>query len=383
MFTYARRIYPCLVRLMISTRVRDDSLVVSTADPWHTDACEVYVDGAHSGKKFIRSGPEISAADLPALQYVLCPPGGSYGEAIQSADPSANPNIAGGDIAKTRTKGAVTREGDVTIYEWAIEAFDHYPDAPTKLAPEKTIGFDVVAADKDTETDTPAWICWAPFGSLKHFNADLLGDLILVESYADLGTLAGIATKEKKPYSGLVIEAYRGDDEPAGSVQTDAEGRYHLTLQPGKYTLRVRRGQGVEPSEAAGLTVRAGQETHADFSVTPIKLPKVLKRCAAVYKSLRGYRDTTTVEIHMVRLGMDNRMTMPVFFAFERSNRLRLESKAMPMGETALVSDGRMLTTYQGRSKQYMQKEAPEKLTSADLGARWRDRLGTCSSRRS
>jgi len=178
-------------RIYLAVRVRDDLLVVSTADPWHTDACEVYVDGAHRGERFMSSEPEVSAGDLPALQYVLCPPGGSYGEVPGSADPSANPNIAMGDIGKTRTEGAVTRERDVTIYEWAIEAFDHYPDAPTTLVAGKTIGFEVVTVDKDSETDSPAWICWAPFGADKLFDAGRLGDLVLVESEEALGAILG------------------------------------------------------------------------------------------------------------------------------------------------------------------------------------------------
>jgi peroxiredoxin/outer membrane lipoprotein-sorting protein len=120
-------------------------------------------------------------------------------------------------------------------------------------------------------------------------------------------------------------------------------------------------------SEVAGLTVRAGKEIEADFAVTPIEPPKALARAAAVYQALQGYRDTTSVEIHTVRPGMDNRMTMPMGVAFERPNRIRLESKIGPMGETALLSDGMMLATYQARWKQYVQKKAPEKLTSADL----------------
>ena len=210
-------------------------------------------------------------------------------------------DLVAGDISTTRTKGVVTRAADFTIYEWALEVFDQYPDSPTKLVAGKTIGFDVAAVDKDSKADPPAWICWAPIGRRKAWDASLLGDLVLVESYEDLGTLAGtvVHAKDKKPYSRQIIDAYRGD-QPGGSVRTDAAGRYHLRLLPGEYTLRpgrqpgtltakpgrkagiylrradmvyrLKRGGGerVHPFELTGLVVQAGQETESDFVVHPM-----------------------------------------------------------------------------------------------------------------
>ncbi len=227
-------------------------------------------------------------------------------------------------------------------------------------------------------------------------NVDLAADFMLLPIAADLSTIAGtvssllrdyrtgvpllkdlpgwffglrylfgVSRKDVEPYGGLVIEAYRGD-QPGGSAHTDAEGQYSLMSMPGEYTLRVRGGQGMEPSEVAGLTVRPGQQTNADFEVTPIKLPKILERSMAAYQSLRSYQDMTTVEIHTTRSGMDNRMTTPMQFAIERPNRLRLESIGMRMRDIAVVSDGIMLVTYQRMWNQYTQKNAPERLTADD-----------------
>ena len=50
---------------------------------------------------------------------------------------------------------AYSRKGDVTVYEWAIQVFDRYPDKPTRLEPGKRIGFDVAVADKDVPASTP------------------------------------------------------------------------------------------------------------------------------------------------------------------------------------------------------------------------------------
>ena len=285
--------------IYVAVQVRDDSVVVSTADPWHTDACEVYVDGSHRGERFTSSGSEFSASDLPALQYVLCPPGGSYGEILDSADPSANPNIAMGDISKTRTEGAVMREGDLTIYEWAIQAFDRYPDAPTKLVPGKTVGFDVVVIDKDSHWDNPAWICWAPFGVSKHFDAELLGDLVCIQSHTDLGSISGVVIHEDgtTPYPGVTIEVFEGK-EGRGSVRTGENGTYRLQLLRGTYSVVPR---GSEEAKPVKVTVSSGQETaNVNFALAEIATLgsggaapelRVVGRHAGIFERAVAYED--------------------------------------------------------------------------------------------
>ena len=172
--------------IYVAVRVRDDA-VVAGSSARTTDNCDVYVDGLNSHRKVpFDTWEQVStASDLPALQYSMFPPGGSYGADYSSSDKPANPDINRGDIARTKTVGAYTREGDITIYEWAVEVFDHYPDSATKLEIGKTIGFDVAVADKDSETENAAWVCWGPFGGMKFFDADLLGELVLVKSYAE------------------------------------------------------------------------------------------------------------------------------------------------------------------------------------------------------
>ena len=357
--------------IYLAVRVRDDSLKVSTLDSWHTDACEVYVDGGNTGKSLPRD-PAPKAEDLPALQYLLCPPGGGYGETVNTVNPTANPRLSFGDIAKTKTRGVVIRTGDVTTYEWAIEAFDHYPDSRTKLEAGKTIGFDVVAVDKDSETDNPAWICWGPVAGLKFFNADKLGRLMFLKSYADLGEIAGRVTRaqEKTAFSGCIIELYRGD-QSAGSVTTDAQGTFKLKLLPGQYSIRPARGQGIEPPKEILYTVTAGKRTTADFALSITKLPLVLEKSAAVYKSTRSYSDTTIIEMHMVGPGADYRFSVPLLFAFERPNRLRLENaSAGGLGGIppfSLVCDGDSIATYIGQLNQYTRAKAPSTITSSAL----------------
>jgi RNA polymerase sigma factor (sigma-70 family) len=185
-----------LVRQLIylAVEVRDDQLVVGNLGPLDTDAVEIYVDGLRSNRRMtglpVGSWPAtVDAAKTPAIQYVGIPGlGPAFGDKR-----GANPALMYGDITKTLTRMAYRREGDVTTYEWAIQAFDRYPDEPTRLTAGKRIGFDVVVVDRDTRAglfdsaparakNRPAWIFWGPSPiEFKGFNAGLLGDLILLE----------------------------------------------------------------------------------------------------------------------------------------------------------------------------------------------------------
>ncbi len=105
----------------------------------------------------------------------------------------ANLLLQFGDIKQTKTRMAFRRDGDVTTYEWAVQAFDHYPDKPTKLVAGMKVGFDVVVIDRDKpaknplgrgdpEEDRSAWISWGPsvrLGEFKGFTASKLGEIVL------------------------------------------------------------------------------------------------------------------------------------------------------------------------------------------------------------
>lgn len=179
--------------------VRDDRRIVGNLDFWDTDAVEVFLDGRHSedapaslpGDGTLQS---VDASALPLLQYIGIPGSGPvYGvkrSSGQDRGPS-NPILMFGAIEKTRTRMAFRRVGDVTTYEWALQAFDHYPDKPTRLIPFKKIGFDVAVVDKgkpavsdgpstEPEDDRSAWISWSPIWNGPAFlRADRLGEIVL------------------------------------------------------------------------------------------------------------------------------------------------------------------------------------------------------------
>jgi hypothetical protein len=186
--------------IYLAVIVRDDQLVVGNTSPWDTDAVEVYLEGLHS--ETTRGFPDepewdvnMDAGDGPVLQYIGIPGKGPVYGVKKSAGVERsgldNPILSMGDIKKTKTRMAFRREGDVTTYEWALQAFDHYPDKPTKLHPGVQIGFDVVVVDKDKPAQTPraqndpeedwqAWVCWGPpWRMVKFFDAASLGEIVL------------------------------------------------------------------------------------------------------------------------------------------------------------------------------------------------------------
>jgi hypothetical protein len=186
----------------VAVIVRDDTLIVGNTSAWDTDSVKIYINGLHSDKV---GTPQLdqewletfSAADTPVIHYIGLPGKGPVNGVRRSAGVERsgedNPILMFGDIKKTKTKMAWRREGDVTTYEWTVQAFDHYPDQPTKLAPGMRIDFDVTVTDKDTPAQTPkamnepeadraAWICWGPAippGSGKDMNAAGLGEIVL------------------------------------------------------------------------------------------------------------------------------------------------------------------------------------------------------------
>jgi RNA polymerase sigma factor (sigma-70 family) len=174
-------------RIYLAVVVRDDELVVHRSRSLEaavltTDAVEVYVDGSFS-ERWIPppSGnwlESLDAATMPVLQYVAVPGRvGAYRDRW-----GANPSLVYSRTRETRTRMRYRREGDVTTYEWAIQAYDRYPDRPTRLFPGKRVGFDVAVVDKDADNRRPAWLIWGSTrGIFKGFNAGSLGELILAD----------------------------------------------------------------------------------------------------------------------------------------------------------------------------------------------------------
>lgn len=183
--------------ILIAVIVRDDKLVVGNSSPVDTDSVEIYVDGRHGTVNAQPQGGNwestIDAGELPVLHYAGIPGEGRvYGIKLFAGEEreAENPILFHGDVTKTKTKMAFRRAGDVTTYEWAIQAFDHYPDQPTKLAAGVQIGLDIEIRDKDAPNradgqlpreEVSTQICWATalVRRFKVFSPTLLGEIVL------------------------------------------------------------------------------------------------------------------------------------------------------------------------------------------------------------
>ena len=177
-------------RIYLAVTVPDAIPVVNFADTWHTDAVEVFVDGRHTDRRIWLTGDwggDLHAETMPALQYAGVP-----GRGAAYNDPRrANPSLVYGDVHKTTTVMAWSRTADTITYEWAVQAFDHYPDRPTRLEPGKRIGLDVAVLDQNLENASPpgttlpveklpSYTTWAPWsGVFKGADAGSLGDLVI------------------------------------------------------------------------------------------------------------------------------------------------------------------------------------------------------------
>ena len=245
--------------IYVAVRVRDDDVEIDVGSYLTTDACGVYLDATHGGMLY---------------HYAMCLPGGSYRSS--GANPSLYRDGSGElDMGQTLSRGAAVRKGDTTVYEWQFQLLGNSVEHPLQLAAGMTVGFDVVAVDKDADDDPAAWIAWGP-GTLKCHHPAGVGDLLLVGSAADLGTISGQVTREKdgRPCPGLRIRAYQAGRAVAGAW-SDTAGRYRMRLLPGQYSLRTGRLQGVAALDVTKL-VQAGQDTRADILVRPT--PPLLAR---------------------------------------------------------------------------------------------------------
>ena len=222
--------------LYLAITVQDDDLVVGNYWPQNRgDMGGVYIDVDHSGR--YRSGPLLKS-------YMA--------------------KFIGEEVVSSRLE-------QTTIYEWATPLFESYSEKRFQIEPGKIIGFDVVVADADgLERANNA--LWTPTSS-KSATSARYGDLVFVQDYGSLGFVTGraVTAKARKPYSELVIQAYKGD-QAVESGRTDSSGQYSLKLLPGEYALKPRRGQGVEPFEVKSVAVHAREETAIDIVVTPIPL---------------------------------------------------------------------------------------------------------------
>jgi len=172
--------------IYLAVVVRDRDVETDSSNARATDAVEIYLDGAFSDRTIPEpSGDwteQLDAAKMPVLQYAAVPDSTrAYGD-----KDGANPSLVYGKISRTATRMKYHRAGDVTTYEWAVQAFDHYPDRPSRLQPGRRLGLEVAVLDKDPNPVRSAFLTWgSPPRVFKGCDAGSLGELVLVGGPGD------------------------------------------------------------------------------------------------------------------------------------------------------------------------------------------------------
>jgi RNA polymerase sigma factor (sigma-70 family) len=168
--------------IYLAVVVPDDDVIAKPGSAWGTDAMEVYIDGTFSERTLNEPSQDwkrpLDASTMPVLQYAAVP-----GMVAAYGDPwDGNPSLLYAQTKQTATRMKYQHVGDVTTYEWAIKAYDRYPDLQTQLYSGKRLGLEVAVVDKDHPKLPPYFLTWgAPPVRFKGFDAGSLGELILVD----------------------------------------------------------------------------------------------------------------------------------------------------------------------------------------------------------
>jgi RNA polymerase sigma factor (sigma-70 family) len=169
--------------IYLAAVVPDKDVIAKPGSATGTDALEIYMDGTFSNRTIGEPSEDWTrppdAATMPVIQYVAVP-----GQVAAYEDPwHGNPSLLYAQTKQTATTMKYQHVGDSTIYEWAIKAYDRYPDLPARLHSGKRLGLEVAVVDKDHPKLPPYFLTWGePPARFKGFDAGSLGELILVDS---------------------------------------------------------------------------------------------------------------------------------------------------------------------------------------------------------
>lgn len=149
---------------------------------------------------------------------------------------------------------AFVRKGNKCYYEWRISLGD-------QLAPDKSIGFDFLVFDKDTD-DSFSYMGWGK-GEAKYRNPKSLGDIIPLAANEKLATVSGNISWDKPMKMPLPGEVHlHSVQNPKLWVATDLDssGNYSMEVPAGKYELLlpytyVQNGKNVYAIEQKKTTV--------------------------------------------------------------------------------------------------------------------------------
>ncbi len=218
------------------------------------DGMIIYFDANHTTNG---SGAALYAVNGPHQQLL-------------SDDGNWDPDVAKASWDNVKVK--VNRANQTTVYEWQIQT-----DKP--IAANQTLGLDFLVTDQDVsgEEQSNSLYIWGPnFG--KSQGGGRIGDLVLINSQASLGTLKGkLDWQEGNDPADASLRRVRvaSVDDPSLWVQTsiDDDGIYQVELPAGSYVISqpdktignpYSNLQVIAPSASTTANVAKGETTTAD-----------------------------------------------------------------------------------------------------------------------
>ncbi len=203
--------------LYLAVEVADESAVnLSEGGPTEEDSLVVYLDPQHSLRG---SGPWAFLAGLDGAENISSSQGWDP-QTARATEESANM--------------AVVQADGWRVYEWRIQL-----DQPVRAG--MTLGLDLILVDVDADaSDNPTgFVAWGEFGN-KASRAARLGDLVLLDADAALGTLSGgmawAQGVDGPDLGGRRVRIINRDDpELWVTAASDDQGDYSVELPAGDY----------------------------------------------------------------------------------------------------------------------------------------------------
>ncbi|MEM1322350.1 MAG: serine hydrolase [Bacteroidota bacterium] len=138
------------------------------------------------------------------------------------------------DASFDQVELAIGKENNVITYEWRIQVAG-------PLQPGRVIGFDYAVFDKDTDEDH-VMITWGPTGGNKFMNANLVGDMVLLEAGNPLSKVQGTVKWKGEAGSEWPSTVRFNDSKTPNvfyNVSIDSLGQYSLNLPKGNYEITI------------------------------------------------------------------------------------------------------------------------------------------------
>ena len=213
---------------------------------------------------------------------------------------------------------AISKKEDHFIYEYKIKLGDN-------LYPGRSLGLDLVFIDKDGSTDPISVIGWGS-GNRKDIYPEHLGDIIIMDSASQLGSLMGKISWEdgaQTPLPSLVRVQSVNFPSLDVQVMVDSMGNYSTSLPAGLYQINAVDVVGearVKETNKIQVQLNAGQENFAELlKINPLPEPDLFQDKGILFQS--GNIHAETID-HFIVSYMDYYHIPGVSFALVKEGKL-------------------------------------------------------------